>query len=75
MTQAGSADVLQYTDVDEPQITSPTQIKVQLKAASVNPVDTKIRSRGLFYPDALPAILGCDGAGVITECGADVSAT
>ena len=73
MTAAGSADVLQLTDVDEPQITSPTQIKVQLKAAGVNPVDTKIRSRGLFFPEALSAILGCDGAGVVIETGDKVT--
>jgi NADPH2:quinone reductase len=69
MTEAGPADVLQLADVDEPQITSPTQIKVQLKAAGVNPVDTKIRSRGLFVADGYPAILGCDGAGVVVETG------
>lgn len=73
MTAVGPADVLQLTDVDEPQISSPTQIKVKLKAASVNPVDTKLRSRGMFYEDALPAILGCDGAGVVVETGASVT--
>jgi NADPH2:quinone reductase len=73
MTEAGPADVLQLADVDEPQLTSPTQIKVKLKAAGVNPVDTKIRSRGLFVPDALPAILGCDGAGVVVETGDKVT--
>ena len=73
MTDVGPADVLKLTEVDEPQINSPTQIKVQLKAAGVNPVDTKLRKRGLFYPDALPAILGCDGAGVVVETGDDVT--
>lgn len=73
MTEAGPADVLQFTEVAEPEISEPSQIKVQLKAASVNPVDTKIRSRGLFYPDALPAILGCDGAGVVVETGEKVT--
>jgi NADPH2:quinone reductase len=73
MTAIGPADVLQVTEVDEPQISSPTQIKVKLKAASVNPVDTKLRSRGVFYEEALPAILGCDGAGVVVEAGDSVS--
>ena len=40
MTEAGPADVLQFTEVAEPEISEPSQIKVQLKAASVNPVDT-----------------------------------
>lgn len=69
MTDTGPADVLQLAEVDEPKISSPTQIKVQLKAAGVNPVDTKLRNQGVFYPDALPAILGCDGAGVVVETG------
>jgi NADPH2:quinone reductase len=73
MTDVGPADVLQLAVVDEPQISSPTQIKVRLKAASVNPVDTKLRNRGLFYPDALPAILGCDGAGEVVETGDKVT--
>ena len=72
MTATGpAADVLQLVDIDEPEIISATQIKVQLKAAGINPVDTKLRSRGVFYPDALPAILGCDGAGIVTETGTD----
>ena len=73
MTDAGPVDVLQLAEVDEPQISSPTQIKVRLKAASVNPVDTKLRNRGVFYPDALPAILGCDGAGEVVETGDKVT--
>ena len=74
MTAPGPAeDVLAVVEVPEPEITEPGQIKVQLKAAGVNPVDTKLRSRGLFYPDALPAILGCDGAGIVTETGDSVT--
>ena len=73
MTAAGPADrVLQPADIPEPEITAANQIKVALYAAGVNPIDTKLRSRGVFYPDALPAILGCDGAGVVTETGASV---
>ncbi len=74
MTAPGPAsDVLQSVDVPRPEITRPTQIRVQLKAAGVNPIDTKLRSRGVFYPDALPAILGCDGAGIVTDTGDDVT--
>ena len=74
MTAAGpAADVLQLVDLPEPAITTSTQIKVQLKAAGINPIDTKLRARGLLYPDALPAILGCDGAGIVTETGAEAT--
>ena len=74
MTSPGPAsEVLQPVDIPIPEMTAPTQIRVQLKAAGVNPIDTKLRSRGVFYPDAMPAILGCDGAGVVTDTGDDVS--
>ena len=73
MTAAGGTEVLQYREVPEPRITEDTHIKVRLKAAGVNPVDTKLRNRGVFYDDALPAILGCDGAGVVVETGKAVT--
>ncbi len=72
MTAPGGPEVLQSVTLDEPSIQKNTQVKVRLMAAGVNPIDTKLRKRGLFFPDALPAILGCDGAGVITEVGAAV---
>ena len=74
MTAVGGSDVLQEQDIAEPHLTTATQIKVRLHAAGVNPVDTKIRKGGLFYPNApLPAVLGCDGAGEVVEIGANVS--
>ena len=74
MTAPGPAQVaLKVVNIPEPQIAAPGQIKIQIKAAGVNPIDTKLRSRGVFYPDALPAILGCDGAGIVTETGDKVT--
>lgn len=73
MTAAGEPDVLEYREIPEPEIAVPTQIKVRLRAAGVNPVDTKMRRRGLFSHGALPAVLGCDGAGYIVEMGAAVT--
>jgi NADPH:quinone reductase len=72
MTAAGSSDVLRVCELPDP-VPAAGQIKVQIKAAGVNPVDTKLRSRGLIFADALPAVLGCDGAGVVTDCGAGVA--
>ncbi|CAA9889557.1 NADPH2:quinone reductase [Candidatus Methylobacter favarea] len=72
MTATGDPDVLKLQDIKEPEISMPAQINVQLKAAGVNPVDTKIRRNGLFYESALPAVLGCDGAGIVTEVGSSV---
>jgi NADPH:quinone reductase len=73
MTATGNSDVLQYQDISEPQITSPTHIKVKLAAAGINPVDTKIRRNGSFYGQPLPTVLGCDGAGTVVEIGSEVS--
>jgi NADPH2:quinone reductase len=73
MTAIGTPDVLKLHDISEPEITQATQLKVKLKAAGVNPVDTKIRRNGIFYNNNLPAILGCDGAGVVVETGPEVS--
>lgn len=72
MTATGNPDALVYQDLPEPEISQPTQIKVKLMAAGVNPVDTKIRRNGLFYGNHPPAVLGCDGAGIVVETGADV---
>jgi NADPH2:quinone reductase len=73
MTGPGPVDVLNYEDIPEPSIEHPSQIKVKLHAAGINPIDTKLRSRGVFFPDALPAVLGCDGAGEVVEVGRDVT--
>ncbi|MGR9014455.1 MAG: zinc-dependent alcohol dehydrogenase family protein [Gammaproteobacteria bacterium] len=73
MTAIGSPDVLRLHDIDEPEISTANQIKVRLKAAGVNPVDTKIRGHGLLYDNPLPAVLGCDGAGEVIETGGAVS--
>jgi NADPH2:quinone reductase len=73
MTAVGDPEVLQFQDIPEPEISEATQIKVKLEAAGVNPVDTKIRRNGVFYDHALPAVLGCDGAGVVVETGTEVS--
>ena len=72
MTRAGSADTLECRDIPETILTEPTQIKVRLRAAGVNPIDTKIRRNGLLGPGPLPAILGCDGAGEVIEIGSAV---
>src|SRR5512143_995310 len=69
MTKAGSPDVLQLAEVEKPRIERETEVIVRLHAAGVNPVDTKLRSRGTYYPDKMPAILGCDAAGVIEAVG------
>lgn len=72
MTEAGNPDVLQLQEVPQPKISSDTEMLIQLKAAGVNPIDTKIRQRGTFYPQEMPSILGCDGAGIVQAVGSQV---
>jgi NADPH2:quinone reductase len=72
MTATGGPEVLQLQEIDKPVITSPTEVLVKLKAAGINPVDSKLR-RGLYPVDHLPAVLGCDGAGVVDEVGQEVT--
>jgi NADPH2:quinone reductase len=72
MNTPGDPEVLQLADFPQPTIETNRQMLVQLKAAGVNPIDTKLRSRGTFYGDRLPAVLGCDGAGIVVEVGAAV---
>lgn len=73
MTAAGNPDVLQLHDIPAPELPTPQHLRVQLVAAGVNPLDTKLRTKPAYHPDKLPAILGCDGAGIVSEIGADVS--
>ena len=72
-TAPGSADVLQLRDIPKPELPSPHHLLVKLAAAGVNPVDAKLRAKPAYYPDKLPAILGCDGAGIVEEIGSAVT--
>jgi NADPH:quinone reductase-like Zn-dependent oxidoreductase len=70
----GNASVLAYEDAPLPSITS-NDVLVRVVAASVNPVDWKIREgylrQMISYP--LPLTLGWDVSGVVAAVGADVS--
>jgi len=73
MTAPGEPEVLQLQELPEPELTKPTDVLILLKAAGINPIDTKLRARGTFYPKDTPAILGCDGAGVVVAVGDGVT--
>lgn len=68
----GSPSVLKLQDISAPTIQTETEVLVRLRAAGINPIDTKLRSRGTFYPEKTPHVLGCDGAGVVEAVGAAV---
>lgn len=72
MTVAGNPEVLKLGDTIKPNLQGAGELLVRLKAAGINPIDTKLRSRGTFFPEKMPAILGCDGAGIVEGVGANV---
>lgn len=69
MTAQGAPNVLQLRELPTPTLNGPRDLLVRIKAAGVNPVDTKLRARGTYFPERMPAILGCDGAGVVEATG------
>jgi NADPH2:quinone reductase len=73
LTGAGGIDKLELTEVPDPVLENPEEILVRLHAAGINPVDYKLRRAGGFYPNRLPLILGCDGAGVVEAVGSGVT--
>ena len=71
----GDPSVLHEIDVDEP-VAGPGQIRVHVKTAGVDPVDSKMR-RGDFAdvaPASFPQTLGNEFAGVVDQVGDDVTA-
>lgn len=70
----GESEVLHADDV-EPSAADASQVLVTVRAASVNPVDFKIRSGK--YPavkeDRLPYTLGRDVSGIVEKCGAQAN--
>ncbi|TPW16762.1 MAG: alcohol dehydrogenase [Halothiobacillaceae bacterium] len=73
MHTVGGPELLSLAEVPTPTLHTTTDMVVRLKAAGVNPVDTKLRSRGTYFPDRLPTILGCDGAGIVEQVGSGVT--
>ncbi len=72
MTAPGGPEVLKLQDLPDPVLKQNTDILVRVKAAGVNPVDTKMRAKPTAYPAPLPPVLGCDGAGIVESVGSDV---
>jgi NADPH:quinone reductase-like Zn-dependent oxidoreductase len=69
----GKPNVFQIETVSEP---SPMEdeVKIQVIASSVNPIDYKTRSGSIFFLSGwkFPRILGSDFSGVVLECGSQV---
>lgn len=69
-----SAPIIEFSDVPKPTI-KPNEMLVQVHAVGLNPIDNMIPT-GTFKPILhfkLPATLGSDLAGVVTEVGCQVT--
>ena len=70
----GGPEVLEVGEAPEPHA-GPGQVRIKVKAASVNPFDWKLRSGMMAGGKPLegPAYLGLDGSGVVDEVGEGVT--
>ena len=66
--QPGSPENIVYGDLPAPVPTG-SQVLVRVKAVSVNPIDTYIRSGAVAMILPMPFIVGCDLAGVVEATG------
>src|SRR2546421_11425039 len=69
-TTYGDPDVLEWAEAPEPHA-APGQIRIAVRAASVNPIDWKMLAGALSGGQPLtgPGYLGYDAAGVVDEVG------
>ncbi len=67
----GGPEVLQLDEVPRPE-PERDEVLVRIKAASVNPIDYKIRSGAFARSEKLPMVLGQDMSGTIARCGTQV---
>src|SRR4051794_18399411 len=67
-----NAESLSDFETAKPEAVVGRDIRVAVKAVSVNPVDTKVRKRAA-PPEGTAKILGFDAAGVVDAVGAEVT--
>lgn len=71
--RGGGAEVLQVGELPDAKLCRDDQALVRVRAAGINPIDTKIRSAPERFPVSFPVIPGCDAAGVVVAIGDRVS--
>ncbi len=71
----GGPEVMKLEEIERP-VPPPDEILVKVYASGVNPVDSSVRGgkiAALAYNLTLPMTLGWDAAGIVEECGTDVT--
>ncbi len=66
--QPGPPENIQYGELPTPKPQG-AEVLVKVRAVSVNPIDTYIRSGAVAMPLPLPFVIGCDLAGVVEGVG------
>lgn len=71
----GNSDVIEVVEIPQPEIKNGNEVLIQVKAASVNPLDIKLRSGMMqqIRPITLPFIPGADVAGIVVATGNKVT--
>jgi len=72
LQEFGEASTFRLGDIPRPAA-GPGQVLVRVAAASVNPIDVKIRRLAPAFAPRLPAVLGVDFAGLVEEVGEGVA--
>ncbi|MFD9009199.1 NADP-dependent oxidoreductase [Streptomyces sp. NPDC059552] len=74
-SEYGAPEVLRLSEVTPPE-PGPGQVRIRVRAASVNPFDMKVRSGRMAdaVPARFPMILGLDAAGVVDAVGGTAGA-
>ena len=71
----GNSDVIEVVEIPAPEIKNEHDVLIKVKAASVNPLDFKIRMGYMqkMRPVQLPFTPGLDAAGIVTATGSAVT--
>src|SRR5437868_155733 len=71
----GNSNVIEVVEIPQPEINNENEVLIQVKAASVNPLDIKLRN-GIMQqtrPVSLPFVPGADVAGIVIATGEKVT--
>lgn len=74
-TAFGGSEVITRNELTKPEINTADDVLIQVKTASINPMDMKIRSGHMqqVFPVTLPFTPGLDVAGIVVGVGEGVS--
>ena len=72
LTATGGLEHMALRELSKPSITAPGEVLVRIRAAALNRLDLWVVQGLPGKVPSLPHVVGCDGAGVVEEVGAQV---